>query len=285
MKSYISVPIVLRDDTFFGTLCGIDSVPRTVNTPDVVSTFQLFADLIAAHISDRQDLMASQEALLSEREVAKLREQFIAVLGHDLRNPLASLASGLRMLKRPQADVELLAAEMSSTASRMGSIVENLLDFARARMGTGVVPQIRQDVLLGDLVHDIVHEIHAATGNDIEVDIQAPVSIRCDPSQIGRLISNLANNAIIHGAPDHPVRITVSLANDCTLLAIRNHGAPIPAEKLPSLFEPFVRGASPSANGLGLGLYISAQIAKAHGGSLGVASDPDQTEFTFRLPN
>ncbi|MDH2326409.1 GAF domain-containing sensor histidine kinase [Cereibacter sp. SYSU M97828] len=284
LKSYISVPIVLKDGSFFGTLCGIDSVPRIVNTPQVIDTFQLFADLIASLISDRQDLLSSENALHSERKVARLREEFIAVLGHDLRNPLTSLKSGLRLLHKPGADVEMLASEMSKTTNRMSAIVENLLDLARARFGAGMVLETREETHVNNLAAEIAQEIFSATGKTIDVDAVAPVRILCDPSQIGRMISNLANNAVIHGARDRPVQISISSDGRAAVIAVRNHGEPIPADKMASLFEPFVRGASPSANGLGLGLFISSEIARAHGGSLTVSSDADQTEFRFCIP-
>lgn len=284
LKSYISVPIILKDGSFFGTLCGIDSVPRAVNTPQVITTFQLFADLIASLISDRRDLLTSENALISERKMSKLREEFIAVLGHDLRNPLTSIKSGLRMLGRPGADVALLASEMSKTTNRMGSIVENLLDFARARFGKGIVPEAREATDLNDLVTEIAQEIRSATGRIIHVEATGPVLVLCDTSQIGRMISNLANNAVIHGAHDRPVRISLHADGSTAVIVVRNYGDPIPPDKIPSLFEPFVRGASPGADGLGLGLFISSQIARAHGGSLTVSSDSAQTEFRFCIP-
>src|ERR1700709_1629765 len=99
-QSYISMPIVLSDGTFFGTLCAIDPRPARLNTPQTVGMFKLFAELIATHLEAVDRVAASEATLLSERETSELREQFIAVLGHDLRNPLASIAAGARMLPK-----------------------------------------------------------------------------------------------------------------------------------------------------------------------------------------
>ena len=90
-QSYISMPIVLPGGAFFGTLCAIDPEPHKLDDPETVGMFKLFADLIAMHIDSHQRAEASEGALLDERKTAELREQFIAVLGHDLRNPLASI--------------------------------------------------------------------------------------------------------------------------------------------------------------------------------------------------
>ena len=100
-QSYISMPIMLGDGTFFGTLCAIDPRPARLNTPQTVGMFKLFAELIATHLDAVDRLIATEAKLLTERQTAELREQFIAVLGHDLRNPLASIAAGTRMLAKP----------------------------------------------------------------------------------------------------------------------------------------------------------------------------------------
>ena len=98
-QSYISTPIVFRGE-FFGTLCAIDPRPARLNTPEVVGMFRLFAELIAQHLGSQQQLAESEAALLSERQALELREQFIAVLGHDLRNPLAAIQGASRLLLR-----------------------------------------------------------------------------------------------------------------------------------------------------------------------------------------
>ena len=99
-QSYISVPIIRRDGSMFGTLCAIDPKPHRLKDPSVVGMFKLFAELIAFHIDATDRLATSESNLLDEREQAELREQFIAVLGHDLRNPLASIVGGTRLLLR-----------------------------------------------------------------------------------------------------------------------------------------------------------------------------------------
>ncbi|RYD84518.1 MAG: GAF domain-containing protein, partial [Sphingomonadales bacterium] len=96
LRSYISVPITLSDGSFFGTLCAIDPDPKPVSEPHVLSMFELFAELIAHHLQAALSLASSRIALVDEQETSALREQFIAVLGHDLRNPLAAIQGGMR---------------------------------------------------------------------------------------------------------------------------------------------------------------------------------------------
>src|ERR1700692_1228426 len=94
------MPIVLADGTFFGTLCALDPRPARLDTPETIGMFKLFAELIAIHLDAVDRLAASEARLLSERETSELREQFITVLGHDLRNPLASIAAGAKILTK-----------------------------------------------------------------------------------------------------------------------------------------------------------------------------------------
>ena len=139
-QSYISVPIVLTDGTFFGTLCAIDPRPARLKNPETIGTLKLFAELIASHLNALDRLAASEAVLLNERQTSDLREQFIAVLGHDLRNPLASIAAGTRMMTRAKSNKETfeIAALMQGSLNRMSLLIDNVLDFARGRLGGGL---------------------------------------------------------------------------------------------------------------------------------------------------
>ena len=133
------MPIIRRDGTIFGTLCAIDPKPRRLKVPGVVGMFKLFAELIAFHIDATDRLSTSEADLLDERRTAELREQFIAVLGHDLRNPLALIDAGAKLLlKRPLDDkATRLVTMMQSSATRMTALINDVLDFARGRLGGG----------------------------------------------------------------------------------------------------------------------------------------------------
>src|ERR1700733_12586578 len=97
-QSYISAPIILADGSFFGTLCAIDPRPARLKAPETIGMFRLFAELIAKHVDSNRKLAASESALLQERADSELREQFIAVLGHDLRTPARSISSLMELL-------------------------------------------------------------------------------------------------------------------------------------------------------------------------------------------
>ncbi|MGX7895240.1 GAF domain-containing sensor histidine kinase [Tsuneonella sp. HG222] len=287
LKSYISVPIILSDDSFFGTLCAISPQPAQVSRPEIGAMFKLFAQMIGYHIEASQSLVESKSALLTEKEASALREQFIAVLGHDLRNPLAGIQGGMRLLERENlSDRGKNVLEMvNSTVSRMAGLIDNVMDFARGRLGGGILlnPSHQR---IDTTVKQVADELRASyPDREIVVDLRLETEVRGDHSRLGQLFSNLLGNALMHGDPFAPVRAVLDRDGDHLTFETINVGEPIPAEAMENLFSPFERGGGRSSlQGLGLGLYISSQIAQAHQGNLTAKSEGRETTFTFRMP-
>jgi signal transduction histidine kinase len=287
-QSYISMPIVLADGSFFGTLCAIDPRPARLNRPEIIGMFKLFADLVAFHLDAQRRLAESEAVLLDARSSSQLREQFIAVLGHDLRNPLASIGAGTRMLRRTSLNDEAqsILTRIDGSVDRMAGLIDNVLDFARGRLGGGLKLEADAAEPLQPVLEQVIDELRAAEPDRIiesRFDIAEPV--RCDRIRIGQLLSNLASNAITYGIADQP--ITVRAASDGKIfeLSVTNKGDPIPPAMLDQLFQPFFRASiRRSQQGLGLGLYIASEIASAHDGTLTVTSTAEATCFTFRMP-
>jgi signal transduction histidine kinase len=289
IQSYISMPISLPDGSFFGTLCALDPTPRQINTPATVGMVRLFAELIGRHLDAHRRLADSEASLLGERRTSELREEFIAVLGHDLRNPLASIEAGAELLatepQTPAAQRTLLRIHKS--VARMTRLIDDVVDFARGRLGGGLILEEVAEVPLAPVLHHVVDELRAAAPDRrIETRIGNLGTLRCDAGRIGQLVSNLTRNALVHGAPDGFIRIEGGIGEAGFELSVTNTGEPIPPETLDQLFKPFVRSSrGASRKGLGLGLYIACEIARAHGGRLDVSSTHDETRFTFRVPH
>jgi signal transduction histidine kinase len=287
-QSYISMPIRRPCGTFFGTLCAVDSRPMKVGTPETVGMFRLFADLIGFHLDARDRLALSEAALLTERETSELREQFIAVLGHDLRNPLASIQAGARMLEAVSLDDRgrRIVTLIQSSVWRMAGLIENVLDFARGRLGGGLILDRDATAPLVPILLHAVEELKSAwPERDIRVDIDLPGPVNCDHARMAQVLSNLLGNALTHGAPDEIISVGASVGEGRFELFVANGGNPISEKVMRRLFEPFYREqADRHGQGLGLGLFISAEIARAHGGTLTVKSVPDETRFTMTMP-
>ncbi|MCJ8519473.1 GAF domain-containing sensor histidine kinase [Pseudorhizobium tarimense] len=288
LQSYISVPITLPDGRFFGTLCAIDAKPAKLSDPQTLATFKLFAQLVGFQFDAAEKLSSARASLIGEKAASELREQFIAVLGHDLRNPVASLTGGISILQRePQTEKSTRVLNiMRSSLLRMSGMIDNVMDFARGRLGGGIALQRDHDNPLGPTLEQVVSEIRSGhPERSIEFDHRLSDVVPVDHQRIAQMFSNLLGNAITHGSADHPIRVNATIAEGELHLSVANAGDPIPQEALEKLFQPFKRGEKGSSlRGLGLGLYIASQIAEAHGGRLEVNSDERETRFTFRMP-
>jgi signal transduction histidine kinase len=286
-QSYISVPIILTDGTFFGTLCAIDPRPARLNNPETIGTIKLFAELIATHLNALDRLQASEAMLLSERQGADLRDQFIAVLGHDLRNPLAAVSAGAQLLTKAKSveDTAKIVRLMQKSISRMSLLIGNILDFARGRLGGGLILQRTSGAPIEEVLNQVATESRSSNlDRDIETTFEIEEPVNCDPQRIGQLFSNLLGNAVTHGAPDKPVVVHATTKNRIFELSVANAGDPIPAAIMAQLFQPFYRGTGKRPlQGLGLGLFIAAEIARAHAGTLDVTSVEGETRFTFQM--
>jgi sigma-B regulation protein RsbU (phosphoserine phosphatase) len=132
----------------------------------------------------------------------------------------------------------------------------------------------------------VVSELRASWPDRvIESEFSLSKAVNCDRGRVGQLFSNLLANALTYGKADAPIRVYASTIDGSFELSVSNAGDPISPAAQKQLFQPFFRGAQqPGQGGLGLGLYIASEIAKVHGGTLSVASSPDETRFTFRMP-
>jgi len=225
---------------------------------------------------------------VDERTISEFREQFVAVLGHDLRNPVASIDSGTRLLLRTPLDekAEAIVKLIRGSVVRMSGLIDNVMDLARARLGSGVLVEINRNAELKPTLTQVVDELGSVRPDRvIETSFEFDDPIRCDPLRVGQLLSNLLGNALAHGSEDGAIRVDARTTDDAFELSVTNRGEPIPAESVDQLFLPFFRhGAKTGQQGLGLGLYIASEIAKLHGGVIEVDSNDRKTRFTFRMP-
>ncbi len=288
-QSYISMPILLPDGRFFGTLCAIDPQPAQVNRPEIVNMFQLLAELIAFHVDAHERLARSESRLVAEREMSELREQFIGVLGHDLRNPLGALSAGAALLRETPLDAEQSGAVgmMSRSVDRMSDLIDDALDFTRGRLGGGIPLQTRADALLESVLRQVAEETRAIWPQRVIVTQFALTEPVCyERQRMAQLFTNLLSNAMTYGRADEPVTVRAVSQNGVFELSVTNAADPIPPATLKRLFEPFQRGGTKGyEKGLGLGLYIASEIAKSHGGRLTVVSETASTCFTFTMPS
>lgn len=237
-------------------------------------------DLVEATREARQDLK-------DERAASELREQFVAVLGHDLRNPLAGIEAGLRLLERRGNEATSgIVSQMRRSVGRMHELINNVLDLTRSRLGGGIALHVDSDAPLEPALTQVIDELRVAfPDRSLLAYMSVTDTVECDQNRIGQLLSNLLGNAVTHGKVDQPIHVRATTQDGIFLLSVENAGNPIPPDTMERLFQPFYRGEGRSnSDGLGLGLYIASQIAAAHGGTLAVSSDTRRTVFEFSMP-
>lgn len=289
VESYVSVPIILASGRYFGNLCAIDPAPAKLADPKLVNMFTRFAALIALQLEDEISRQEDQSALRDAHAANELREQFIAILGHDLRNPLQAVYSAGVLLERKVADPALkdVAARIRVNVKRMSSLIDDVLDFARSRLGDGLGMRIDEVEDIDAGLNAVVREFQdGQPDRQILANISVTRTVRCDLGRVQQVASNLIGNALKHGAPQSAVKVSAQADDRDWVLSVWNSGEPIPPENLDKICEPFWRqSTSGNREGLGLGLYICSQIVRAHGGTLSVTSTPESgTSFTARLP-
>jgi len=265
-----------------------------------VTRLWLAEDAGAAH-TDLTDLIRFNEAIdqaIAEsvsrfsQAVARTQERFLAILSHDLRTPLGAIITATRFmldaggLEEPN---RTLVARASSSARRMNQMVLDLVEFTRTRL-EDAIPVVRAEVDGRRLVHDVVVEISASYPESVvQVDTGGDLHGAWDADRLTQALTNLVGNAVQHGAPGEPIRVSARGLADEVMLSVHNEGPPIPVEQQAAIFQEGQRVAGRAAAGdrrhQGLGLYIVERIVAAHGGSVSVRSSAEEgTTFTIRLP-
>jgi signal transduction histidine kinase len=291
---------------------GADRAERGFSTEEMVSEFRaLRASVIRLWTETRGELTNEEVSELTRfneaidqslaesvarytADLSQSKEMFIAILGHDLRTPLgAIITSSTFMLDLDELGEphRTLTARIATSARRMDRMVGDLLDLTRSRLGGGI-PIDRDWMNLEDAVREVAAELLAQhPGRGIEVSAAGDLRGRWDRGRLSQVLTNLMGNAIEHGARETPVRVIIEGAGDEVLIAIHNHGVPIPASLIPRIFDPMKRReaigrrTTGADSHLGLGLYIADQIVAGHNGRIDVESSASGgTTFTVRVP-
>jgi len=227
---------------------------------------------------------------LTERtETLRTNEMFMAILSHDLRNPLNSMLAGAELVRRLSSDEKALRAveRILRSGQRMADIISSMLDLTRARLGGGIALALAP-CDLSEVAKQVVTEHQPEPPHPgITLHQEGDLNGVWDRGRLAQVLSNLIGNALSHGLPSEAVRIQLDgQAADRVRLRVSNAGA-MPESIRARVFDPFSRAAERHGTdkGLGLGLYIVEQVVLAHGGSVGIVDDvAGQTTFAVELP-
>lgn len=252
---------------------------------------------------DFQDMIRFNEAIdqaliesiaIYGEAVEATRKTVLGVLGHDLRSPLGAVLMASDLLGKSMnldARDRKLAGQISASVGRANQMVTDLLDLARCNLDSGI-PVDPENTDLGALCASVIDEVRTAFPRaQIMLSVSEPVTGMYDPGRMEQVLNNLIGNAVRHGDLQQPILVTLSREHDCAVFSVQNRGELIPANVLPHIFNPQARYSTYAATekgasaGLGLGLFIAAEIVSAHGGEIEVVSTVEQgTVFKVRLP-
>ncbi|MFY3133118.1 ATP-binding protein [Achromobacter ruhlandii] len=219
-------------------------------------------------------------------DVDRARTALLAMLGHDLRDPLQSISMAATLLSRTDAGARM-GERIRYSSGRMQRLISQVLDLSRLQGGMGLGIE-KRECRLSDLLNGLIEEKRQAyPGLLIEPDVHPDLVLTADTDRIAQVVTNLMSNARQHGAPRMPIHVSAMPRGDTIELTVANHGAPIPDEVMAHLFSPFKPeslGQSRNRNGLGLGLYIAEQVVRDHQGEIAVDCRDGLVIFTVTLP-
>lgn len=245
------------------------------------------ADVAAAALDRARLYDEESSARKSAAASAAFEKELIAIVSHDLRNPLtaASLSVHHALQAESVADAQKRIERAGRAIRRMRTLIDQLLDLTRVRIGTGI-PIDRAPWDLATIVQAVATEARDGhPGVDIRVDVNGDTRGEWDGDRIAQVLANLVGNAAQHGGTSKQVHVIVRDLGERVSVAVHNDGAPIPDSERAAIFEPFARGGSSNGQGLGLGLYIAREIVLLHGGTIDVSSDEESgTTFAVILP-
>ena len=264
------------------------------------SVLRLWGDACGPSGTDVGDMVRFNEAIdqaLCESiaffgmEVDETRNLFLGMLGHDMRNPISAIIMTAALLARLDAgpEVKSAAGRLSNSGSRLKALLDDLTDFNRTKLGLGM-NIVCAPIDLADVFTREVQQMRAVhPGRRIELGVEGDMHGKWDGHRLSQMLGNLVSNAVRYGSADAPVEVLLVAETTGVRLEVRNQGEAIDADTLRLMFDPLRRGtANPdlpgSDNNLGLGLYITREIALAHGGTIGATSDAAATIFRVRLP-
>jgi chemotaxis family two-component system sensor kinase Cph1 len=227
----------------------------------------------------------SRAAAARSAEMNRAKNQLMAVLGHDLRNPLQTISMAAHVLERG-ADGVVMGQRIRSSSSRMQRLISQVLDMSRLQGGLGLAVD-RRTMDVAKLVGEVIDEAELAHPDmRFERELPAALQAQADADRLSQLLGNLLSNARHHGAPGEAVRVRLAREAGEVVLAVGNVAPPIPAELVPTLFSPYKAqsaGNRRNPGGLGLGLYIAREIAAGHGGNLAYGHTGSEVVFTLRF--
>ncbi len=287
-RAACALPLLAGDGALIGlALFGSRAAPQL--GPDELLVARVAAERAARALETAELAARLGLAQATARRLSGFHDQVLAIVGHDLRNPLGAVVMSAALLQKKGGLSGWQAKTVDrvrSSALRMSRIIDDLLSYTRTRIGGGI-PIARRAADLGEVATKVLEELRAAHPQAVvELSLEGDLRGEWDGDRLEQVISNLVSNAIDHGLDGHPVELALRGAGDEVHVEVHNQGE-VPREVLEHAFEAFHRGPEQTgrkASGLGLGLYIAREIVRRHGGEIAIRCQGGATRIATRLP-
>lgn len=281
--SFISFPLVDKDGILFGNLYFLSSTSSFFDKKIFTQMMAIYCDIIIVNFASISGIQKLRERLDIELEYSKNRDIILLSLAHDLQNPISSVLILSQFLKYKASSYKLneIAGKIVDASLRMKNMIDDILDFNKMKLGSVAVLNC-ESVRVEKLIEEIISEFSSDNPRLLIKNIKTVPPIVCDRSKIGRAFSNLIGNSYKYGKKGGSIEISSFLDNNNYVFTIENEVDLISTTDLAELFLPFARKSKGS--GLGLGLFITKQIAEIHGGGVAVSSNKGKIMFTLSIP-
>jgi signal transduction histidine kinase len=288
LRSRVLVPLLTGPETI-GAISVVRRDPQAFS-PDEIELLSLLGRLAGSAVQNIRAYEAQRTTAEELRRLSALRADFVSLVSHELRSPMASVIGSARTLQLRWRELtpeqrESFLALIAHETSRLADLIGDVLDTSRIEAGT--FSYSFEDVDLGELVRD---SAAAAQQSQDEVSVRAVLReplppVRGDRDRLRQVLINLIDNAVKYSKPGEEVLVEAQSSNGRVVIDVRDRGPGILPQHQQVIFEKFgrIQTGETAKPGTGLGLFIARSIAEAHGGSLGVRSHPEQEGATFTL--
>jgi len=293
LRFYAGAPLITHDGCLIGTVCLVDTKPRKFDDHDR-KVLEGLAKLVMEQIELRlQNLLDREQQVLANQQLAESNariNEFINVASHELRTPVTSLKAAMqimdRMKENPKPEMMInMIAQSNKSLDKLTTLITDLLGSNRITQGQLNLRKTRFN--FADVVDDCSEHIRVAGTHELVAEGLIDIELEADEQQIEQVMVNLVNNAVKYAPDSKKIYIATEQLPSELKITVRDTGPGIPEEQIKHLFERYYRAdySGYQYSGLGLGLYISSEIIKKHGGRIGVDSIVGTgTTFWFTLP-
>lgn len=291
LRSSIAVPMKIRDK-IIGIVNFISTTEGKQYDQIDLDFAKDFATRIALTLENARLHEESQKEIEQRIIAENKKDEFIGVASHELKTPMTTINASIQMIDRiycldPQSDsIPLLLEKTKKGVAKLSGLITELLNVSKIEGGQ--LQLNKTHFKLSQVIYESCNHVHLLGSHSLKIEGHLELEVFADAQRLEQVVVNIVNNAVKYSSPNSEIKIIIENLSDGVKLSVTDQGVGIPEEKLPYIFDRYYRvdNSGIQFSGLGLGLYISSEIIRMHGGEIGVSSEPGKgSTFWFTLPS